>query len=132
MELYAIAPIAADSEILIEYVPNLITKTRAERRAVLTSHFGFHKCMCTACEGVASEAEGLASDARRKKLLEYVNSLSHIGTRAHKLATMESMRLLLVEEKYIGPPEFEDPSISNAFAIYLSMQAQKAKLDSVL
>lgn len=104
MEIYAITSIPPQTEILIEYLPNLTTKTRAERRELLKTSFGFSNCLCRAC--TAEEEEGLASDRRRTEIGQLVRKVESVGGRKDKVEWLERIRVLLKTEGYIGPPEF--------------------------
>ena len=104
MELYAIESIAPDQEISIEYLPGFLSLTRAERSAALFESFGFRNCLCPLC--TASEELGAESDKRRLRLKKIIEELTGEADRATKMGWLEEIRELLVEEKYIGPPEF--------------------------
>lgn len=104
MEIYAVEPIPSNKEIAIEYLPGLLTLTRAERSDALRESFGFPRCLCTACTG--SEELGVESDRRRVEIKRVVGELKGEADRATKMGLLEEMRVLLAEEKYIGPPEF--------------------------
>lgn len=122
MEIYAIRPIAEGEEIQIEYLPNLTTKTRAERQLELKNSFGFSNCLCALCG--SSEEEVMKSDARRVEIRKIVEVIEgNEGDRKEKMAGLERMRVLLEEDGYHGPAEFNSIDVSNAFALYLQMHA---------
>lgn len=104
MEIYAVETIPQNKEINIEYLPGLLTLTRAERSDALRKSFGFPRCLCFAC--TVSEELGLESDRRRMELRRIVEGLKDEADRPTKLGLLEKMRVLLAEEMYIGPPEF--------------------------
>lgn len=105
MEVFAITAIPTGQELNIEYVPELITKTRAERQEALRSSFGFSACLCAAC--TASADEVAKSDARRLEIKTVGEGLrGGRGDRAGTLEKLERMRVLLQEEGYLGLPEF--------------------------
>ena len=123
MEIYAIQKISAGQEITIEYIPNLTTMNRSQRRAALSEAFGFSNCLCQACS--APEEEGLKSDSRRTEVGTIVKSIErNEGSRAQKIAGLERIGVLLEAEGYQGPAEFDSVDVSNAYAVYLQMQAQ--------
>lgn len=105
MEVFAIASIPTGAELNIEYVPELITKTRAERQEALRSSFGFSSCLCAACTAPADEVA--RSDARRLEIKAVSEGLrGGRGDRAATLEKLERIRVLLEEESYLGLPEF--------------------------
>lgn len=124
MEVYAITNITKDSEIFIEYIPNLITQTKLERQASLKSSFGFPACLCSVCSGSIEEVA--KSDGRRMEIKSLMNSVSGSGRSDRKgtLAKLDRVRLLLKEEGYNGLPEFEDPGLSQAYAVYFSLYSR--------
>lgn len=124
MEVYAITNIAKGSEIYIEYIPNLITQTKLERQASLKSSFGFPTCLCSICTGSIEEVN--KSDGRRMEIKSLMNSISGSGRSDRKgtLAKLDKVRLLLKEEGYHGLPEFEDPGLSQAYAVYFSLYSR--------
>lgn len=123
MEIYAVEPIPSNKEIAIEYLPGLLTLTRAERSDALRESFGFPRCLCTACTG--SEELGVESDRRRVEIKRVVGELKGEADRATKMGLLEEMRVLLAEEKYIGPPEFADMGVSSMYSMYLQMWAAR-------
>ena len=104
MEIYAVETIPQNKEINIEYLPGLLTLTRAERSDALRESFGFPRCLCSAC--TVSEELGLESDRRRMEFKRIVEELKGEADRPTKLGLLENMRLLLAQEQYVGPPEF--------------------------
>ncbi|KAK4702279.1 hypothetical protein P7C70_g3941, partial [Phenoliferia sp. Uapishka_3] len=125
MEVYTITPIATSTEINIEYLPQLIIQPHATRQLSLQSSFGFDKCLCSVCTAPPEEIK--RSDDRRLEIKSLSEGL--IGGRSDRgktLGSMERIRVLLEEEGYKGLPEFEDPSASNAYAVYASMHARSA------
>jgi hypothetical protein len=117
MTIYATTPIPESAEICIEYVPGLIQKTRAERQKILRSTFGFD-CRCPACSGDSPQ-----SDSRREEVDTIVNTMGGGGMgRAEGLRLLGRLYDLLDSEGYVAMPEFTDPNVSSAFAVYSSMR----------
>ncbi|KAK4056070.1 hypothetical protein OIO90_002801 [Microbotryomycetes sp. JL221] len=125
MEAYAIADIAPKDELCIEYLP-LICQTREERQKSLRDSFGFPQCLCPVC--TASPDEVAKSDSRRREIKAIGETLKDgRRDRSGTIVKMERVRVLLEQEGYKGLPEFEDTSVSNAYAVYASMHARRQK-----
>ncbi|ORY57715.1 hypothetical protein BCR35DRAFT_309615 [Leucosporidium creatinivorum] len=119
MEVYAITPIASSTEISIDYLP-LITSTRAERQRALKESFGFSSCLCPVCTASPEEVE--KSDARRREIKQLGEGVrTGKNDRKGTIIKLERIRVLLQEEGYQSLPEFEDMSVSNAYAVYAGM-----------
>lgn len=138
MTVYATTDIPSGSEINIEYQAALIQKTRSKRREQLYEAFGF-TCACSAC-APASEELVQASDARRSEIDTLVGRLRDDGAnkkRAEVFAGMKRLKGLLQDEGYKASefldvqyavimlkvpqvPEFNDSSVSKAFAFWSS------------
>ncbi|GAA5831694.1 hypothetical protein JCM11251_000796 [Rhodosporidiobolus azoricus] len=123
LELYAVTPVSAGSELNIEYLPNLLTLTRLERQNALMTSFGFSRCLCPVC--TAPPDEVAKSDARRREIREIVNGLRG-GARDRKrtMERMERVRVLCDEEGIKGLPDFGDESINSSFAVYKTLYAR--------
>ncbi|KAM0787131.1 hypothetical protein ACM66B_006383 [Microbotryomycetes sp. NB124-2] len=123
MEVYAISDVQPREELSIEYLP-LVCHTRAERQKALKESFGFAQCLCPVCSAPADQVK--ASDSRRREIKAIGDSLKDgRGDRAGTLAKLDRIRVLLEQEGYKGLPEFEDTSISNAYAVYATMRARQ-------
>lgn len=111
MEVFSIAPIPAGSEVLIEYIPGLITQTKAERQAALYESFGFDQCLCAVCTAPPSEIA--KSDDRRREIKRLSETLEGVKDREATLAKFERIRVLLQEEGFKGLPAFGTFQISS-------------------
>ncbi|KAL8278075.1 hypothetical protein RQP46_009535 [Phenoliferia psychrophenolica] len=130
MEVYPVVDVAPQEEVTIEYLPSLIIQPHATRQISLRSSFGFDGCLCPAC--TASPDAIAVSDSRRLEIRSLSQGL--IGGRTDRtktLSSMERIRVLLEEEGYNGLPEFEDPAVSNAYAVYAGMHARAQRTTDV-
>ncbi|GAA5825054.1 hypothetical protein JCM10212_000139 [Sporobolomyces blumeae] len=121
MEVYSTSPVPASTEITIEYIPGLITMSKAERQAALYEAFGFSSCLCPVCTGSPEEVK--KSDERRREIKVLSETLEGRGDRKATLDKMERIRVLLQDEGYKGLPAFSDQGVSSAFAVYSSLKA---------
>ncbi|GAA5935793.1 uncharacterized protein JCM15063_001806 [Sporobolomyces koalae] len=104
MEVYATTEIPCGTEVTIEYVPGLITMSRAERQAALYDAFGFENCLCQVCSGTSADVA--QSDARRNEIKQLSESLEGRKDREVTMAKLERIRILLAEEGFRGLPAF--------------------------
>ncbi|GAA5993459.1 hypothetical protein JCM10908_002200 [Rhodotorula pacifica] len=125
MEVYSVTDIPDSSELSIEYLPGLITSSAAERRQQLRTHFGFDTCLCSVCS--ASPEDVARSDARRREIKAISQSFRYGGggDRKAKLAGLQRIQDLLVEEGYKGLPDFGDSDLNRAFTIFRTMSNRK-------
>jgi len=114
MEVYATTPVPSGSEVTIEYIPGLVTSTKAEREAALYESFGFERCLCQVCS--ASPAEIARSDSRRREIKTLSEDIKGGGDRQAALAKLDRIRTLLAEEGFKGLPSF----CSSLFTLYSS------------
>ncbi|KAK4047829.1 hypothetical protein OIV83_005172 [Microbotryomycetes sp. JL201] len=125
MEVYAITDIAPSEELSIEYLP-LVCHTRAERQQALKESFGFPTCLCPVCVAPAEQVE--QSDRRRREIKAIGDSLKDgRRDRAGTMAKLDRIRVLLEQEGYKGLPEFDDTSLSNAYAVYATIRAREER-----
>lgn len=109
LELFAIAPISASTEISIEYLPNLITFTHSERQSALKNSFGFSQCLCKVCTAPLEERK--VSDARRREIRYLVGGLKGgVRDRKKTMETMGKIHELCQAEGLNGLPDFGAPS----------------------
>ncbi|KAH8915629.1 hypothetical protein BT69DRAFT_1341068 [Atractiella rhizophila] len=130
MQVYLVSTLPPSTEITIEYLPRLIQRTTEERKELLMDTFGF-ECACELCG--ANDDKKKRSDERRKEIDGLVKRVaSREMGREDDLKAFNRIQELLEEDGYKAMPEFDEPSVSNAFVFWVEMMRQRQAQEEVI